>query len=106
PRTALIVRMRKDAALCRPAPVGSSRFYGVETFTPEQLRQDPTQPWHDTKVGYGGKRRRIQYKEVAVVHWRRGGGRRPLRVLIVAPTPYWKRKSGRQYFRDPAYLVT
>jgi hypothetical protein len=106
PRTALIVRMRKDAALCRPAPVGSSRFYGIETFTPEQLRQDPTQPWHDTKVCYGGKRRRIQYKEVARVHWRRGGGRRPLRILIVAPTPYWKRKSGRQYFRDPAYLVT
>lgn len=106
PRTALIVRARKDAALCRPAPVGSRRFYAVETFTPAQLRQDAAHPWQETKVCYGGKRRRIQYKEVAVVHWRRGGGRRPLRVLIVAPTPYWKRKSGRQYFRDPAFLLT
>lgn len=105
-RTELIARMRKDAVLCRPAPIGSRRFYAVDTFTPEQLRQDPTQPWHETKVCYGGKRRRIRYKEITGVHWRRGGGRRPLRVLVVAPTSYWKRRSGKRYYRDPAFLLT
>jgi hypothetical protein len=106
-RTELIARVRKDAVLCRPAPLGSRRFYAVETFTPEQLRQDATQPWHETKICYGGTRRRIRYKEVTGVHWRRGGGRRSLRVLIVAPTPYRKRKSStRYYYRDPAFLLT
>jgi hypothetical protein len=105
-RTELIARARKDAVLCRAAPRGSRRFYAVETFTPEQLRHDATQPWHETKVCYGGKRRRIRYKEVLGVHWRRGGGRRALRVLIVAPTPYQKRKSSKRYYRDPAFLLT
>lgn len=106
PRTELIVRARKDAVLCRPAPIGSRRVYAVETFTPDHLRQDATHPWQETKACYGGKRRRIRYKEVTVVHWRRGGGRRPLRVLIVAPTPYRKRQSGKRYYRDPAFLLT
>jgi len=105
-RTELVVRTRKDAVLCAPAPAGGRRFYDPRTFTPEQVRQDTTCPWHETKVCYGEKRRRIRYKEVAIVHWRRAGGRRPLRLLVVAPTPYRKRQSAKLYYRQPAYLLT
>ena len=35
-----------------------------------------------------------------------GAGQIPLRLLVVAPTPYRKRKSSRVYYRQPAYLLT
>jgi len=105
-RTELIVRTRKDAVLCGRAAEGSRRFYDPATYTPEQVRQDEGRPWQETKVCYGGKRRKIRYKEVADVYWRGGARRRPLRLLVVAPTPYRKRQRGRLYYRDPAYLLT
>ena len=36
----------------------------------------------------------------------RGAARRPLRLIVIAPTPYRKTKSRRLYYRDPAYLLT
>ncbi|MCX6929540.1 MAG: transposase [Verrucomicrobia bacterium] len=105
-RTELVSRTRKDAVLCRRAPEGGRRFYGTEKFTPEKVRQDEAQPWKETKVFYGGKRRKVRYKEVAAVYWQGGAGRCPLRLLVVAPTPYRKRKSSKMYYRLPAFLLT
>ena len=105
-RTELIARARKDARLCFRAAQPSRRFYALSTFTPEQVRQDESQPWKQTKLFYGGKRRRLRYKEVPQVYWRRGAGQIPLRLFIVAPTPYRKRKSSKLYYRQPAYLLT
>ncbi len=105
-RTELIARARQDAALCLRAPQGSRRFYGTETFTPEQVRHNASIGWKTTKVFYGGKRRKIRYKEVTEVYWRNAAGRRPLRLLVIAPTPYRKSKSRRLYYRNPAYLLT
>jgi len=105
-RTELIARTRKDARLCFGAPQPSRRFYALSTFTPEQIRQDASQPWKQTKLFYGGKRRRIRYKEVSQVYWRRGAGQIPLRLFIVAPTPYRKRKSSKLYYRQPAFLLS
>jgi hypothetical protein len=105
-RTEVIVRARKDAVLCARAPAGSRRFYALQTVTPEQVRQDEAQRWQTAKVWYGGKRRTVRFKERAVVYWRGGGGRRPLRLLVVAPTPYRTRKSLKRYYRQPAVLLT
>ncbi len=105
PRVELIVRARKDAVLCFPAPPGSHRFYGRQKFTPQQVRQDPTRAWQTSRVFYGGQRRKIRYKETSSLLWQGGARRRPLRLLVVAPTPYRKRKSGRYYYRQPAYLL-
>jgi len=105
-RTELISRTRKDAALCQQAAPGGLRFYAAEKFTPEQVRQDETQPWKVTKVFYGGKWRKVRYKEVPLVYWQGGAGRCPLRLLVAAPTPYRKRKSSKLYYRLPAYLLT
>jgi len=105
-RTELISRTRQDAVLCRRAPLGGRRYYDTGKFTPEQVRQDERLPWQTTKVFYGGKRRKVRYKEVAAVYWQGGAGRCPLRLLVVAPTPYRKRKSGKLYYRQPAFLLT
>ena len=102
----LIARSRKDIRLCFRAQAGSRRFYGEETLTPEQVRLDDSRPWKATKVFYGGKRRKVEYKEVGGIFWQGGARKRPLRLLVVRPTRYRKRLSGRYYYRQPAYLLT
>ena len=106
-RSVLLARARKDAKLCFGAEAGSRRFYGAEKFTPEEVRKDDDgYGWKTTKVFYGSKRRKIRYKEVAQVYWQNGAKRRPLRLIVVAPTPYKKNQSTRMYYRNPAYLLT
>lgn len=105
-RSVLLVRARKDAKLCLRAPADTRRFYGVDKFTPLRVRQDEQRPWHTTKIFYGGKWRKIRYKEVPEVYWQRGAGQRPIRLIVIAPTPYRKSKSKKMYYRDPAYLLT
>jgi len=102
----LIARARKDIKLCFRAEAGSRRFYGVEKLTPEQVRLDDSRPWKTTKIFYGGKRRKVEYKEVGGIFWQGGARKRPLRLLVVRPTRYRKRLSGRYYYRRPAYLLT
>jgi hypothetical protein len=102
----LIARARKDIVLCFRDAAGSRRFYGTTTFTPEQVRQDDSIPWRTTKVFYGGKRRKVDYKEVAGVYWQGGARRRLLRLLVVRPTTYRKRLNARPSYRRPAYLLT
>lgn len=53
----------------------------------------------------GGKRRKVRYKEINDVYWQGGARTLPLRLLVVAPTPYRKRKSSKCYCRQPAYLL-
>jgi DDE superfamily endonuclease len=109
-RSVLLVRARKDAKLCFRASdaghKGAGRFYAVDKFTPEAVRQDESRGWKITKIFYGGKRRKIRYKEVPEVYWQRGAKKNPLRLIVIAPTPYRKSKSKRLYYRDPAYLLT
>jgi hypothetical protein len=50
PRTELVARTRKDAALCFRAPQNSRRFYDPQKFTPEQVRQDERLAWKRTKL--------------------------------------------------------
>lgn len=105
-RTVVLVRVRKDAKLCFRAAQDSRRFYAVQKFTPEQIRKDESRVWKTTKIFYGGKRRKIRYQEIGVVYWQRGASRRPLRLIVIAPTPYRKSQSKRLYYRDPAYLLS
>jgi hypothetical protein len=102
----LIARARKDIKLCFRAEAGSRRFYGTEKLTPEQVRLDDSRPWKTTKIFYGGKRRKVEYKEVSGIYWQGGARKRTLRLLVVRPTRYRKRLSGRYYYRRPAYLLT
>jgi hypothetical protein len=107
-RSVLLARARRDAKLCFRATEDSlpRRFYATEKFTPEQVRQDESRVWKTTKLFYGGKRRAIRYKEVVGLYWQGGAKQRPLRLIVIAPTPYRKSKSKKLYYRDPAYLLT
>jgi hypothetical protein len=105
-RSVLLVRSRKDIRLCFAAAPGSRRFYGIDKFTPEEVRKDDSRQYTTTKIFYGGKKRKVRYKEIAGVYWQRGAKRIPLRLVVVAPTPYKKSKSKKFYYRNPAYLLT
>src|SRR5258707_2091326 len=105
-RTYILARARKDARLCLPAPAGSRRRYDATLFTPEGVRKDDSIPWHKTTVFFGGKRRKIRFKVVNDVLWRRGAGLRHLRLIVLAPTPYRLSPNASTAYRDPAYLLT
>jgi hypothetical protein len=107
-RSVLLARARRDAKLCFRATEDSlpRRFYATEKFTPEQVRQDESRAWKTSKIFYGGKRRKIRSKEVAGLYWQGGARQRPLRLIVIAPTPYRKSHSKKLYYRDPAYLLT
>jgi hypothetical protein len=105
-RIELLCRTRADLRLCRPASAGSRRTDAQEKFTPEQVRQDESIAWQSPKLWPGGKRRKWRYKEINLVLWQSGAGRRPLRWLLVAPVPYRRTARSRLSYRRSAYLLT
>ena len=104
-RVELVGRCRKDARLCFPAAAGSRRRYAAERFTPEAVRKDPNVPWRTVRIHFGGRKRKVRYKEVRDVLWKRGGGQRRLRLFVIAPQPYRTSPHSRTDYHDPAYLL-
>jgi hypothetical protein len=105
-RIEILARARRDCRLCHAAAPGGRRFYSTEPFTPDQIRQRESATWQQARVFHGGQWRDVRYKELASVYWRNGGAKRPLRLLVVAPLPYHSGKGKRQYYREPAFLLT
>jgi hypothetical protein len=104
-RTVLIARCRKDAKLSWPAKPSGRRKYSAEKFTPEKVRKDCNIPWKEAKVWFGGKRRKIRFKEVKNVLWQRGAGLKLLRLFVIAPQPYKRSSNAKTNYRQPAYLL-
>jgi hypothetical protein len=109
----LIGRTRKDIRLyaqpakpdANPKRAGKGRklSYGNLLPTPEQLRQDATQPWKTCKIFAAGKKHDLNYKTIAPVLWRSGAGTRPMRLIVIRPLRY--RAHGHTLYRQPAYLL-
>jgi len=101
----IIARTRKDAVLCFKATAGPRRFYDQRSsprtgaprrFCPLDDHQDLL--WRPaTTCSLQGNPQRL------LARWRPPT---PLRLFVVAPTPYRKRKSSRFYYHQPAYLLT
>jgi hypothetical protein len=98
-------RCRKDASLCHRAEASSRRIYSQETFTPLAVRQDDNIPYQTAMLYIGKKRRKVRYKEVRNVLWRRGAGQQELRLIVIAPKPY-KSHGHKQNYKQEAYLLT
>jgi len=105
-RTHLLARCRKDARLCFRAPKGGRRKYAPELFTPNQVRIQPDNPWNSILIYLGNKHRRVKYKEVNEVLWKRGAGTLSLRLIVIAPVPYKLSKNSHLNYREPAYFLT
>ncbi len=104
PGVEALARARKNSKLCYRAEGNGRRTYGVNKFTPEQVRQDDSIPWQSAIFFYGGEWRRIRFKVLRDVLWQSGTKTRPMRLLVVAPLPYVK--NGIRNYRQPAYLLT
>jgi hypothetical protein len=102
----LLARCRKDARLCFAAPADSRRKYAVEVFNPEDVRKSERLDWKQTRIFFGSKCRKLRYKVLDHVLWRRGAGTRLLRLIVIAPVPYKMSPHSRTHYRDPAYLLT
>jgi hypothetical protein len=75
-------------------------------FTPEQVRQDERIAWNKVRLFYGGQWRQIRYKQLVEVLWQSGARQRPLRLFVIAPTPYYLPSRKRNHYRAPAFLLT
>ncbi|MHB8523546.1 MAG: hypothetical protein ACYDH9_22700 [Limisphaerales bacterium] len=103
----VVARCRKDIVLCRRAPGPGRRFYGQTKFTPGQVRRREARArWQQARIFHGGCYRQVRYKELTKVYWQGGARKRAVRLLIVAPVGYRTSKNGREYYRQPAYLLT
>ncbi len=106
-KVSIVARCRKDIVLCHRHKGGGRKFYDEAKFTPEQVRQDKSRArWRTVKIFHGGKYRKVRYKEVKHIYWEGGAGKKEVRLLVVAPVGYRTSKNGRQYYRQPAYLLT
>ncbi len=106
--TTLIGRIRKDAKLSAKPDEQKSRgrkkFYGEDLPTPEQTRKDPEVPWIKVQARASGKTREFEVKTVAPVRWR-AAGEMDLRVVVIRPVGYRRRKGARKVYTQPAYLI-
>jgi hypothetical protein len=75
-------------------------------FTPEEVRKDKERRWRTAGVHFGGAQQTIRYKEVPTLCWPGGSAARVLRLLVIASTPYRRRKYARVCYRQPGYLLT
>jgi hypothetical protein len=105
-RTELICRTRKNARLCLRASGQNRRFFDKRKFTPEDVRKDEGIDWQSGRLFHGARYRNLRFKEVSEVYWQGGARRKPLRLIVIAPTPYRTHKNGRFYYRQEAYLLT
>lgn len=106
-KVSVVARCRKDLVLCKRASGGRRRFYGRTKFRPEEVRRrDSMARWQTARIFHGGCFRPVRFKDLGPVYWQGGARKRPLRLLVVAPTGYRTTQNGRTYYRQPAYLLT
>jgi hypothetical protein len=102
----VLARAPKNIVLCTAAgPEEGTRFYSRKKFTPEGVRKNEDIPWQSATVRTGGRQHALRYKELGVF-WQGGAGRRPLRLIVVAPTGYRLHQKGKLLYRQPAFLLT
>lgn len=104
-RLELLLRCRKDLRLSFRS-TSNQRFYDKKTFTPFEVLQDSAIAWNQTRIFFGGKKRRLRFKEVPFIYWQSGAKRRPLRLFVIEGVQYRVRKTGRSRRRDPGFLLT
>jgi DDE superfamily endonuclease len=107
-----IGRIRKDAVLHHPPAsnpdspsMGRPRRYGDKAPTPEQLRQDDSQPWRTVSAFAAGKVHGFRIKTLDKVLWKPAGHRHTHRVVVIAPVGYRLRAGSKLLYRQPAYLL-
>lgn len=104
-RTHILARLRRDAKLCFPSQE-KGRVYSRQTWTPQSVSGDKTQPWSTRRCFFGGNRREVRYKEVTRVMWRTAGRLKLFRLIVLAPIPYQVSPNGRTYYRQESFLLT
>jgi len=106
-RTEFLARVREDAALFAPAnSEDKRRVYGERLPTPNELRADERFPWKRVEAYAVGKLHRFRIKDIRPVLWKHTTGRRPLRLIIIAPLHYRPSQGHRLLYRKAAYLLT
>ncbi len=89
----------------------NTRLYAVGKeagagFTPKEVQQDRSHPWTKGEFYFGSARHMLKYKEVRDIVWPGGADKRHVRMIVIAATPYRRRKNANLSYRQPGYLLT
>ncbi|RZJ59526.1 MAG: hypothetical protein EOO45_25515 [Flavobacterium sp.] len=103
--TNVIGRTRKNARLYFRSKT-TRRFYDPVSVTAEELRKNTKYSYEICEACYAGERRVVQFKEFKEIYWKYGTKKKPLRLFILAPTPYRRTHASKLEYRDAAYLLT
>ena len=107
-KTVHIVRFRKDARLrkYRP-PEERDRVckYSKALSTPDEMRADKNIKWKHARFFISGKKRALRYKAIDNVCRQDVTKDRPLRLIIIGPARYRRRKGSKFLYTEPAYLL-
>jgi DDE superfamily endonuclease len=106
PNVSIIGRTRKNAKIHFRSQESGRRFYSQQSFAPEELRKIDQYPYKKTSAHYAGEHRQIFYKDFSEVFWKSVTKRKPLRLIILSPTPYRRSQKSKIEYREPAYLFT
>ncbi len=105
PNTDLVGRTRKNARFFFRSKT-TRRFYDPASVTADELRKDRKYSYKRCEVFYAGEKREVKYKEFKEIYWKWGTKKKPLRLLILAPTPYRRSSCSKLEYRNPAFLLT
>lgn len=106
-KTAVVVRLRKDAklrkALSAEKRVGP-RKYGHDLPTPEEMLSDEAIPIRHMDIFLGGRRHTFRYKVIEDVCWQKVTRTKVAKLILIKPLGYRLRKGGKLLYRQPGYL--
>lgn len=109
PKTGLLCRCRKDAALYYPVlasqqGVGRKRIYGEKAPTPEEVLKDEKISWQETELWIGDHKCLVRYKTVQGLLWKGTGKDNQINLLVIKGQPYLSKGSKKRNYREPIYL--
>lgn len=99
-RIQLLARLRKNSRLFLE---GTEAGAG---FTPEEIRKDEKIPFQKCQALLGRAKVVLKYKIVEKVVWPSGANKRVMRLIVIASTPYRRRKNAKINYRQPGFLLS
>jgi hypothetical protein len=109
PKTGLLCRCRKDAALYYPVlatnnKVGRKRIYGEKAPTPAEVLKDEKIAWQETEVRIGDHKCLVRYKTVKGLLWKGNGKDNQITLLVIKGQPYLPKGGKKRDYREPIPL--
>jgi len=84
---------------------GRKKVYSEQLPTTDEIRQSDNFKWHKINAWAAGKNHEFNIKVMQGFIWRKTGGERKYRLIVIRPLGYKLYKKSKLLYRAPAYLL-